>query len=137
MIKYNVDKKNRTVAAYFEGGMLYWHDCIYSKARKTDCYYLLGSDDISGIITNSLDNLNGSLCGIARASEVDDWNEEIGKEVAKLRLLRKYYATEIHVLNKMSKVIESRANISKNNIQNVINKHMSRILDYEKVIKEK
>ena len=137
MIKYNVDEKNRAVAAYFEGGMLCWYDCLYRKARKTDHYHMLDSQIVSDIIADNLDNLNGTLYGIARASETDKWNEEIGKEVAKLRLLRKYYNIEINILKKMSKLIEAYADIAKNDIQNVIDKHTSRILDYEKSIKEK
>ena len=137
MIKYNVDEKNRTIVAYFEGGITYWYDCLYRKARKTDHYHMLDSRIVSDIIADSLDNLNGALFGMAKASETDEWNEETGKDVARAKLLRKYYNTEIRILKKMRDLIESYAKISHDNIQNVINNHTLRVFDYKKFITSK
>lgn len=137
MIKYNVDEKNRAVVAYFEGGITYWYDCLYRKARKTDHYHMLDSRIVSDIIADNLDNLNGALFGMAKASGTDEWNEETGKDVARAKLLRKYYNTEIRILKKMRDLIESHAKISHDNIQNVINNHTLRVFDYKKFITSK
>lgn len=137
MIKYNVDKNNRTIVAYFEGGITYWYDCLLHKATKTDNYCMLDDQIISNIVLDNLVNLNGVLFGMAKASETDYWNEETGKDVARAKLLRKYYNTEIRILKKMRDLIESYAKISHDNIQNVINNHTLRVFDYKKLITSK
>lgn len=137
MIKYNVDKNNRTIVAYFEGGITYWYSCLLHKATKTDNCCMLDDQIISNIVLDNLMNLNGVLFGMAKASETDYWNEETGKDVARAKLLRKYYNTEIRILKKMRDLIESYAKISHDNIQNVINNHTLRVFDYKKFITSK
>jgi hypothetical protein len=94
MIKYYVDKENRTVIAKFNVGQSsergYWQRNILKEIIKLSrCCYMF--DDTENQICNAaLNRIDNNIYGVAKCSPDDMWDEETGKTLAKKRLLRKW-----------------------------------------------
>ena len=130
MIKYFVNKEKKTVVAKFENTSVLkdegvWEKYIVNHICKTisktkggidlylnDKYYKFIEDAIKQ---------NDSCCGIAKCADTDTFDVEKGKEIAKKRLLKKYYSTQerallniIHAVNSVQQVLFKDYHKSKN-----------------------
>lgn len=130
MIKYFVNKEKKTVVAKFENTSVltdkdiwekYIANHIYKTISKTkggidlylnDKYYKFIEDAIKQ---------NDFYYGIAKCADTDTFDAEKGKEIAKKRLLKKYYSTQerallniIHAMNSVQQVLFKDYHKSKN-----------------------
>lgn len=94
MIKYNVDKEKGVVVAYLQLGC---EECFPNAAdmciKLNDLWCeFIKTDMIShNKFWNGLDDVwyGGTIRGIARCHPDDEWNEEVGRRIAKEKLLNK------------------------------------------------
>lgn len=147
MIKYNVNEEKQTVAAFFEGRKFfdghigdskdYWIHCIVGKARKMFAekdfidYQVVTSTafDMARYAVNQLD----SVAGVATLND-GKFDVEKFKEIAKARLLRRYYRVEYDVVSGIGrKINNSIKTIDMFKYYDAID---SRTKSYEKKIKE-
>ena len=113
-IKYIIHEGKRTVVAKFKkdsdfSDKNYWsgmfYDVIHNIGKKVDntegYYYInrfwLDEDESE----RYLGQLSNHLCGIARCHDKDKFDVEIGKEIARKKLLAKYYKFEKHMLKSL------------------------------------
>ena len=147
MIKYNVNEEKQTVAAFFEGkkdfeGRTgdtkdYWIQCIVGKARKIfakrefiDYHAVIDTAFNTALrAVNQLDN----VAGIATSND-GKFDVEKFKEIAKARLLRKYYRVEREVMHKIRLMIDN--NFNSIDIFKYYDAIDSRTESYDKKIKE-
>ena len=123
MIKYFVNKKKRTVAAKFENTSVLtdkdvWKEYIanhiyktISKTKGGNDLYLNDRNIYYKFIEDAIKQ-NDSCYGIARCADTDTFDVEKGKEIAKKRLLKKYYSTQerallniIHAMDSVQQVL--------------------------------
>ena len=147
MIKYNVNEEKQTVAAFFEGkkgfdGRIgdtkdYWIQCIADKARRMfaekdfiDYYAVINTAfDTASYAVNQLD----SVAGVATSND-GKFDVEKFKEIAKARLLRRYYRVEYDVVSGVGRKINNSINtIDMFKYYDAID---SRTRSYEKKIKD-
>ena len=147
MIKYNVNEEKQTVAAFFEGrkgfdgrtndSKDYWIRCIVGKAKKMFgekdfIDYRAVADtafDMARYAVNQLD----SVAGVATSND-GKFDVERFKEIAKARLLRRYYRIEYDVVSGIGRKINNSINtIDMFKYYDAID---SRTRSYEKKIKE-
>lgn len=119
MIKYFVNKEKKTVVAKFEDnhgntGKDVWQyhiaNHIYKTISKTkggiDLY--LNDRNIYYKFIEDAIKQNDSCYGIAKCADTDTFDVEKGKEIAKKRLLKKYYSTQeralLNIINAMNSV---------------------------------
>ena len=123
MIKYNVNEEKQTVTAFFEDKKNfdghtcdtkdYWIQCIVGKARKMfakrefiDYHAVIDTAFNTALrAVNQLDN----VAGIATSND-GKFDVEKFKEIAKARLLRKYYRVEREVMHKIRLMIDNNFN---------------------------
>ena len=121
MIKYFVNKEKRTVVAKFENTFVLtdkgvWekyianHICkTISKTKGGNDLYLNDKNIYYKFIEDAIKQ-NDSCYGIAKCANTDTFDVEKGKDIAKKRLLKKYYSTQerallniIHAMNSVQK----------------------------------
>ena len=132
MIKYFVNKEKKTVVAKFENSSVltdkgvwgkYIANHIYKTISKTkggiDLY--LNERNIYYKFIEDAIKQNDSCYGIAKCADTDAFDVEKGKDLAKKRLLKKYYRTQerallniIHALNSVQQVLFKDYHKSKN-----------------------
>ena len=132
MIKYFVNKEKKTVVAKFENTSVltdkgvwgkYIANHIYKTISKTkggiDLY--LNERNIYYKFIEDAIKQNDSCYGIAKCADTDAFDVEKGKDLAKKRLLKKYYRTQerallniIHALNSVQQVLFKDYHKSKN-----------------------
>lgn len=132
MIKYFVNKEKKTVVAKFENTSVLtdngvWekyianHICkTISKTKGGINLYLNDRNIYYKFIEDSIKQ-SDSYYGIARCADTDIFDVEKGKEIAKKRLLKKYYNTQerallniIHAMNSVQQVLFKDYHKSKN-----------------------
>ena len=132
MIKYFVNKEKKTLVAKFENTFLLtdkgvWekyianHICkIISKTKGGIDLYLNDRNIYYKFIEDSIKQ-NDSCYGIAKCADTDTFDVEKGKEIAKKRLLKKYYSTQerallniIHAMNSVQQILLKDYHKSKN-----------------------
>ena len=109
MIKYFINKEKKTVVAKFENTSVFtdndvWEKYIANHICKTisktkggiDLY--LNNKNIYYKFIEDAIKQNDSCYGIAKCAETDTFDVEKGKEIAKKRLLKKYYSTQERAL---------------------------------------
>ena len=123
MIKYFVNKEKKTVVAKFENTFVLtdkgvWekyianHICkTISKTKGGNDLYLNDKNIYYKFIEDAIKQ-NDSYYGIAKCADTDTFDVEKGKELAKKRLLKKYYSTQerallniIHAMNSVQQVL--------------------------------
>ena len=109
MIKYFINKEKKTVVAKFENTSVFtdndvWekyianHICkTISKTKGVIDLYLNNKNIYYKFIEDAIKQ-NDSCYGIAKCAETDTFDVEKGKEIAKKRLLKKYYSTQERAL---------------------------------------
>lgn len=132
MIKYFVNKEKKTVVAKFENTLVLtdngvWEKYIANHICKTisktkggiDLY--LSDRNIYYKFVEDAIKQNDSCYGIAKCADTDTFDVEKGKEIAKKRLLKKYYRTQerallniIHAMNNVQQVLFKDYHKSKN-----------------------
>ena len=132
MIKYFVNEEKKTVVAKFETTSVltdkgvwgkYIANHIYKTISKTkggiDLY--LNERNIYYKFIEDAIKQNDSCYGIAKCADTDAFDVEKGKDLAKKRLLKKYYRTQerallniIHALNSVQQVLFKDYHKSKN-----------------------
>ena len=108
IIKYKVDKDAGVIVASL-GNRNDWRSDILEYVSTTmirGCADLY-ADEVEKLVTNEVSNIN-SIVGIARKHPDDTWNEEIGKEVAAGKLMRKYNRCINRILNKALLELQKR-----------------------------
>ena len=119
MIKYFVNKEKKTVVAKFENTSVLtdkgvWekyianHICkTISKTKGGIDLYLSDRAIYYKFIEDAIKQ-NDSYCGIAKCADTDTFDVEKGKDLAKKRLLKKYYSTQeralLNIINAMNSV---------------------------------
>lgn len=134
MIKYFVNKEKKTVVAKFENTSVltdkgvwgkYIANHIFKTISKTKgCINLYLNDrNIYYKFIEDAIKQNDSCYGIAKCADTDTFDVEKGKELAKKRLLKKYYNTQerallniIHVMNSVQQVLFKDYHESKNKV---------------------
>ncbi len=109
MIKYFFNEEKKTVVAKFEDnhgntGKDVWQNHIANHIYKTinktkggiDLY--LNDKNIYYKFIEDAIKQNDSCYGIAKCADTDTFDVEKGKEIAKKRLLKKYYSTQERAL---------------------------------------
>ena len=102
MIEYNVNKEKGIVVAYFKDDEKntshdYWFNCIVTKLQKLSQINFLANDLIYDMVLASANEALacvGNLYGKAKVHGDDVFDEEKGKEIARMKLLSKYYKAE-------------------------------------------
>ena len=132
MIKYFINEEKRTVVAKFETTFVLtdngvWKKYIANHICKTisktkggiDLY--LNDRNIYYKFIEDVIKQNDSCYGIAKCADTDTFDVEKGKEIAKKRLLKKYYRTQerallniIHAMNSVQQVLFKDYHKSKN-----------------------
>ena len=132
MIKYFVNEEKRTVVAKFENTFVLtdkgvWEKYIANHICKTisktkggiDLY--LNDRNIYYKFIEDAIKQNNSYYGIAKCADTDTFDVEKGKDIAKKRLLKKYYSTQerallniIHAMNSVQQVLFKDYHKSKN-----------------------
>ena len=132
MIKYFVNKEKKTVVAKFENTFVLtdkgvWekyianHICkTISKTKGGNDLYLNDKNIYYKFIEDAIKQ-NDFCYGIAKCADTDTFDIEKGKEIAKKRLLKKYYSTQerallniIHAMNSVHQVLFKDYHKSKN-----------------------
>lgn len=132
MIKYFVNKEKKTVVAKFENTFVLtdngvWEKYIANHICKTinktkggNDLYLNDKNIYYKFIEDAIKQ-NDSCYGIAKCANTDTFDVEKGKEIAKKRLLKKYYSTQerallniIHAMNSVQQVLFKDYHKSKN-----------------------
>lgn len=92
MVKYEVDKNRRVIAAMYTMGELDVRSSLARMLNKIiDCNSIVNIDiNIDKILDKYKKQGRFTLIGIARCHEEDKWDEEKGKEIARNRLNRKF-----------------------------------------------
>ena len=136
MIKYFVNKEKKTVVAKFENTFVLtdkgvWekyianHICkTISKTKGGNDLYLNDKNIYYKFIEDAIKQ-NDFCYGIAKCADTDTFDIEKGKEIAKKRLLKKYYSTQerallniIHAMNSVHQVLFKDYHKSKNKAGN-------------------
>ena len=118
MIKYFVNKEKKTVVAKFENTSVFtdngvWEKYIANHICKTisktkggiDLY--LNNKNIYYKFIEDAIKQNDSCYGIAKCANTDTFDAEKGKEIAKKRLLKKYYSTQERALLNIIHAVDS------------------------------
>ena len=132
MIKYFVNKEKKTVVAKFENTSVLadkgvWEKYIANHICKTinktkggNDLYLNDKNIYFKFIEDAIKQ-NDSYYGIAKCADTDTFDVEKGKDIAKKRLLKKYYSTQerallniIHAMNSVQQVLFKDYHKSKN-----------------------
>lgn len=132
MIRYYVNKEKKVVVASFD------KDNDSHDSRETVFEYLF--NDIAKIFMNSnkrivvnIDTLlyrlinkynkRMGMSGLARCHEEDEWNEEIGKRIARDRLMRKYNNLKFDIVCEIERQVKDVLTTITNRTTKVKDKH--------------
>ena len=118
MIKYFVNKEKKTVVAKFENTSVLtdkgvWekyianHICKTISKTKGGFYLYLTDKNIYYKFIEDAIKQNDSCYGIAKCADTDTFDVEKGKEIAKKRLLKKYYNTQERALLNIIRAMDS------------------------------
>ena len=132
MIKYFINEDKKTVVAKFENTSVLtdngvWekyianHICKTISKTKGGVNLYLNDRNIYYKFIEDAIKQNDSCYGIARCADTDTFDVEKGKEIAKKRLLKKYYSTQerallniIHAMNSVQQILFKDYHKSKN-----------------------
>lgn len=132
MIKYFVNKEKKTVVAKFENTSVLTDNGVWEKyianhifktisKTKGGINLYLNERNIYYKFIEDAIKQNDSCYGIAKCADTDTFDAEKGKEIAKKRLLKKYYSTQerallniIHAMNSVQQVLFKDYHKSKN-----------------------
>ena len=135
MIKYFVNKEKRTVVAKFEntfvltdkgvwGKYIANHICKTINKTKGGIDLYLNERNIYYKFIEDAIKQNDSCYGIAKCADTDTFDVEKGKEIAKKRLLKKYYSTQerallniIHATNSVQQALFKDYHMSGNKVE--------------------
>ena len=108
MILYNVNKEKRVVVARFDtNGMTdhhYWRGNLrreLDRLTTNNAFYFFNEVE-NRIIEAGLARADKRFVGVAKCSPEDEWNEEIGKALAKKRLLWKWNLVRLGAIEALS-----------------------------------
>ena len=144
MIEYNVNEEKGTVVAYFKDDEKntsheYWFSCIMIKLRKLSQINFLANDLICNMALTSVDEAlacAGNLYGKAKVHGDDVFDEEKGKEIARMKLLSKYYKAESDAIYYFMKRYNRMVHKMLQNGSHIRAKYRNRIKNYAKKIAE-
>ena len=144
MIEYNVNKEKGTVVAYFKGDEKdtsrdYWFNCIMTKLQKLSQTDFLTDDLIYNMALASVNEAlacAGNLYGKAKVCGDDVFDEEKGKEIARMKLLSKYYQAESDAIYYFTKRYNRMVHKMLQNGSHIRARYRNRIKNYAKKIAE-
>lgn len=99
MIKYNINYEKRTITAYFEGGKEYWIRSLEDMADKIvydSNFNMYTRPDIKKIVNDY------QMGAVVKCHPKDNFDEELGKELAKKKLNERFNRCKIRVLKYIS-----------------------------------
>ena len=144
MIEYNVNKEKGIVVAYFKDDEKntsrdYWFDCIMTKLQKlsqtdfftNDLMYNMASASVNEALACA-----GNLYGKAKVHGDDIFDEEKGKEIARMKLLSKYYKAESDAIYYFMKRYNRMVHKILQNAGYIRARYRNRIKNYAKKIVE-
>lgn len=99
MINYSVNKEKNTIVAYFEGGKDYWGDCLTEIGDNVAQSSLVDAFPIVDNIVSGIKNFYGK----AKLHPDDTWDEEVGKRIARERLIKKFNHAKDLLLDRILK----------------------------------
>lgn len=117
MIQYFVNEKKKTVVAKFENKFAYndqemWVEYLVTHIRKVakksnNFFKRPFGDEVSVYkLVTDIVKQNDFYYGFAQCNGDDTFDIEKGKELAKKRLLKKYYDTQTDVMSKVSNIMD-------------------------------
>ena len=144
MIEYNVNEEKGTVVAYFKDDEKntsheYWFNCIMIKLQKLSQINFLANDLICNMALTSVDEAlacAGNLYGKAKVHGDDVFDEEKGKEIARMKLLSKYYKAESDAIYYFMKRYNRMVQKMFQNASRIRVRYRNRIKKYAKKIVE-
>lgn len=144
MIEYNVNEEKGTVVAYFKDDEKntsheYWFNCIMTKLQKLSQINFLANDLICNMALTSVDEAlacTGNLYGKAKVHGDDVFDEEKGKEIARMKLLSKYYQAESDAIYYFTKRYNRMVHEMLQNASHIRARYRNRIKNYAKKIAE-
>lgn len=144
MIEYNVNEEKGTVVAYFKDDEKntsheYWFNCIMIKLQKLSQINFLANDLICNMALTSVDEAlacAGNLYGKAKVHGDDVFDEEKGKEIARAKLLSKYYKAEGDAIYYFMKRYSRMVRKMLKNASHIRKRYRNRIENYAKKIAE-
>ena len=109
MVRYEIDRNRRVVAAMYMNGELDVEDSIERMLCKIiDCNSIVNIDiDIDKILERYDNQGRFSMMGIARCHKDDKWDEEKGKEIARNRLNRKFIVLKNEIMRDLIKRLDN------------------------------
>lgn len=81
-----------------------WDYKLFNDTCNVMKHLFINDEDVDIIITKILRNRH-NFYGIAKCSPDDEYNVEIGKEIAKARLLAKYYRVKRRLFDELFKIL--------------------------------
>ena len=144
MIEYNVNKEKGIVVAYFKDDEKntsrdYWFDCIMTKLQKLSQTDFFTNDLMYNMASASLNKAlacAGNLYGKAKVCGDDVFDEEKGKEIARMKLLSKYYQAESDAIYYFMKRYNEMMHRMFKNASRIRIRYRNRIKKYAKKIVE-
>lgn len=144
MIEYNVNKEKGIVVAYFKDNEKntsrdYWFDCIMTKLQKLSQTDFFTNDLMYNMASASLNEAlacAGNLYGKAKVHGDDIFDEEKGKEIARMKLLSKYYQAESDAIYYFMKRYNEMMQKMFQNASRIRVRYRNRIKKYAKKIVE-
>lgn len=144
MIEYNVNKEKGIVVAYFKDNEKntsrdYWFDCIMTKLQKLSQTDFFTNDLMYNMASASLNEAlacAGNLYGKAKVHGDDIFDEEKGKEIARMKLLSKYYQAESDAIYYFMKRYNEMMQKMLQNASRIRIRYRNRIKKYAKKIVE-
>lgn len=144
MIEYNVNKEKGIVVAYFKDDEKntshdYWFNCIVTKLQKLSQINFLANDLIYDMVLASANEAlacAGNLYGKAKVHGDDVFDEEKGKEIARMKLLSKYYKAEGDAIYYFMKRYNRMVHKMLQNASHIRARYKNRIKNYAKKIAE-
>lgn len=119
MILYNVNKDKRVISARFSGMEEAVENTLIGTFSDLDDYAI-----VRDVINKFYENGRLRMIGLSFCHEDDEWNETIGKELAKRRLLRQYYVLLHEILIELKKEFNKEHTYKMNKINSKINKYL-------------
>ena len=113
MIEYRVNEEKGTVCAFMTNCRQDFINYVYNSTRVHSggsCNFL------ADLVPDKWDNFPDKFVAVAKCNPEDKWNADLGKEVAKARLLTRYYATRSNFIRKIYANIMTIMEESLNNL---------------------
>jgi len=121
-ICYNVNKDKGTVTAYFSGGADYY--ALMHGITMDKVFNMNDTTIVEEMAENAAEflekNYHSTPVGIARLHPSDEWDEYVGKLVARKKLLKKYYKFQNVMLNLQKRSFEKAHKNFMNRLQQQI-----------------